>query len=449
MSAKRPTRARLVGLALAAVVFAGCTADRMPATPASSVMGASAQPNSSADDDSGASASLDVAAGSSAPGGTADASSAPMPPQIPGTSCGVASLYFARVASPQRTDSSVAAIARRWSVQATSAGLTSLSVSPRAAMIAVASSRGGDSEVQLWGDDGAKLAELSDGGPIACLAWSPDGVNVAGGSSDGSVRIWDRSGRLVRTLRGSDPIQSLAWSPDGTLLATGAIHFPPPGTKGLQVMPGVVRLWGRDGKPVQTLGTSFTGGKFFNLGWSPDGSLLAGGAVDYHVWRSDGTPVAVPRDGGAPTWAMAWAPDASVLALGDENGQLETVRPSGPSVQNHRFEGDVDSAAYSPDGELLAVGLRDGLSVVQARSLRNVKWSLEASNPQAIWSPDGSSLLVLSGRGLEIYTSRGDPVGVLTGCSGNATGYAWNGATAVAVTDAGRLCSWSVPRAQA
>jgi WD40 repeat protein len=61
------------------------------------------------------------------------------------------------------------------------------------------------------------------GGPISCLAWSPDGTRLALGFAElGQVLLTDTAsgGRLpLRTVH-SGWVRSMAFSPDGTRLAT-------------------------------------------------------------------------------------------------------------------------------------------------------------------------------------------------------------------------------------
>ena len=77
------------------------------------------------------------------------------------------------------------------------------------------------------------------------------------------------------------------------------------------------------GHLLKTLHTRFSGGKFYNLAYSPDGRYLVGGATDYALWRSDGTEVFRSEECAVctPAWAMAWSPDSSAWATGNENGR--------------------------------------------------------------------------------------------------------------------------------
>jgi WD40 repeat protein len=340
-----------------------------------------------------------------------------------GTQCGASAAFSGPIVAPLLPGPTSRENPPTWSTRAAAFALASVAASPDGQLLAIAGTAASGNTAQLWSAAGSLVAALGDSGAaVTCLAWSPEG-SILAGASRGDVRLWDRHGQLVRILSGTDPIFSLAWSPDGNVLATGAIHFPAPSATGAAPLPGVIQLWSRGGSLNRTLGTQFTGGKFLNLAWSPDGSMLAAGAGDYKVWRADGTLVGVPRTNGAPAWAMVWSPDGRALALGDESGILQIVQPDGTTRALSSFDSDVNALSYSPDGASLAVGHGSLVSVVKATDGRTALWSVPAVAAYTIWSVNGQELLISTANGLALTSAGGAPTSTFAGCPGNISAF--------------------------
>lgn len=239
-----------------------------------------------------------------------------------------------------------------------------------------------DKTARLWSSNGTPIAVLSDHtAEVYALAWSPDGTMLATGSGDGTVRLWRPDGAPIRTLKSQGAVFALSWSPDGKTLASGS---------SLEKGKNPVQLWRpADGALLQTLYTDDTAGKFYNVAWSPDGNSLVAGAVDYKLWHKDGTEI-YHYLGGTPAWALAWSPHSRTWVIGNESGRAEEIDTTGQTVavlQNPK--GNVDSLAWSPDGQMLAGG--DGMPLWRSDGslIGNLSDSL-ARVTSVAWSPDGT-----------------------------------------------------------
>jgi WD40 repeat protein/DNA-binding SARP family transcriptional activator len=311
-----------------------------------------------------------------------------------------------------------------------------IALSPDAATLAVSARSGTISLVDTaTGTVRRTLAGHTD--LLWGLDFSADGTTLASGGDDRTAIVWDVAGGTRReTLRGhTGRLLNVAWSPDSRRLYTGGLdgtvmawqlsgdrrlgdRVAPPA--GINVLPGVAgaQAWTRGIPPLAV---------------SPDGSLQAIGDIGGTVilrrlpgGEQVGRPMKATRSG--PVVRMAFSPDGSRLAMPGADGdttvwdvatQTELVRLAGghpagffadPWPQPGR--GAVVTAAWSPDGRLVATGGTDGRVVLWESSTGEptgeaLRASVGDGNPglypgsvnEVVFSPDGRWLVAAVGAG--------------------------------------------------
>ena len=202
---------------------------------------------------------------------------------------------------------------------------------------------------------------------VEAVAWSQDGMRYGAASSDGSVRIWDSASHAeISRFQGHDrgSVVSLSYAPGVARVATAGRD-------------GTVRIW-----------HTGTGYPLFEIG-----------RFDGVPWEFAGSP--------KPPEAVSYSPESNKIAIlfGRVSGELQ-VRDVTSEVSPPAYVGgSVDSFAWSPDGQQLAVAGSDGLSVVDVQDLlgRPVWLIGPGSGDERIshisWSGDGERVLSASDSG--------------------------------------------------
>ena len=155
------------------------------------------------------------------------------------------------------------------------------------------------------------------------VAFSPTGLTLAMGGSDGQAYLWNADNGSTRTvpIPGSSPITAVAFSPSGGSLAAGESD-------------GVTYIWNL--ARHDSIALADPGGSGVNsVAFSPDGKWLATGDADgkTYLWhlpagklsRTLANPqgaggAAGSADSATAVLSVAFDPDGTSLATTDTNG---------------------------------------------------------------------------------------------------------------------------------
>jgi WD40 repeat protein len=298
-------------------------------------------------------------------------------------------------------------------------------------------------QVPISPDNANKITELAlwGKGQANRVAYSPDGKQLAVGTSIG---IWLYDAQTLQQLRFiniGDTVSSMSFSPDSTTIfaktgeATIASWNVTTGERLSQLDVGKsgatvfflrgklsavadgkhIRLWNLESGKLERTLVGHTD-EVTSLAFSPDGALLASGARDrtIHLWDVRmGTPLR--SLGHADTvFGVVFSSNGSLLAsrTQDRTISLWDVRRG---ILLHTLEGhtsEVTSLAFSPDNTTLASGSVDRTILL---------WNVET----------GAHLHALKGHTFYVEDMSFSPNGTVLVSVGDKTAYLWNTETGV------------------
>ncbi|RLS52246.1 MAG: WD40 repeat domain-containing protein [Planctomycetota bacterium] len=262
-----------------------------------------------------------------------------------------------------------------------------------------------------------------------CIAWHPDGTQIATGGRDGCVRVWDTTtGKLRFELAGhSGYIFRVAWSPNGDRIAS-ASHDQ------------TVRIWDsvtrENCAPVQQIGAAVN-----SLCWSPDGREIAAKAGASVVISNveTGLPVktfevldresdiswhpsqpqlatcqtVIDMTSGTQRWShpghrMQWSPVSNRIAVAADRSAFILSGEDGKVLfELAGHSGAIHQIAWSPSGTEVATASHDDTlrvwDTLTGRLLTTLRghtdWVLGVA-----WSPDGKQLASVSKSAIKLWS---------------------------------------------
>jgi eukaryotic-like serine/threonine-protein kinase len=251
-------------------------------------------------------------------------------------------------------------------------------------------------DLQVWDADTGKEIFTWDKEPaeVCSVAFSPDGQRLVSGCGDGTVKVRDAvTGKELLSFQGPPAgVTCFAYSADGTRLAGGSGDFNVQGTG----RPGEVRIWDAlTGK--QQLVLKGHPDTVNCVAFSRDGARLVSGGWDdtVRVWdaRTGQQLLTFKGPGGYGIRNVAFSPDGTRLRAADETGSVQ-VWGARPTQERHVLKGSpggVYGMAFRPDSTQLAASSDNAVQVwdVNTGQLRH---TLKAVAGPAVYSHDGTRL---------------------------------------------------------
>ncbi|MEM8640836.1 MAG: WD40 repeat domain-containing protein [Cyanobacteria bacterium P01_G01_bin.54] len=217
---------------------------------------------------------------------------------------------------------------------------------------------------------------------IYTIATSPDQAQLATASATGTIKLWSRDGKPLQTLRGhTDAVQWVTFSPDGQHLASVSSDE-------------TIRLWDvQTGALRQTLRPTGQDTehepdcRLLAIAFHPDGQMLAIAGDDGRVslWDRQGQLLRSWSAHRAPIWSVQFSPDGQRLATGSDDRTIGLWTLQGEQQQTLHHRDRVTTVRFRADGQqLLSTSADKTLKLWQLGGQPRPQWQAHPDGP--VWS---------------------------------------------------------------
>jgi WD40 repeat protein len=252
--------------------------------------------------------------------------------------------------------------------------VTAIAWSPDGAWLAASSAAG---EVMRYDAKTSEATVLQEaqGESVDALAISADGACLAAGGQSGTVWIWRLDGGtpiLVTTLEHPRAwIDRLQWNPHHPELAFSLGRY--------------AQVWDAATQAVITT-LNFESSSVLDLAWHPQGDRLSiAGNQNVKTWRrQDWDDDPIVREIGGASGAIAWSPDGTYLASGNNDRSVLVWEEDNPYPwQMQGFPGKVRQLAWSMLQQSIGAPL---LASISGEGV--VVWTKEKGHDLSVgWNP--------------------------------------------------------------
>ncbi len=166
--------------------------------------------------------------------------------------------------------------------------------------------------------------------------------------------------------------------------------------------------------PGDVYGKVYLNGILLDLAWDPAGERVAvalGVSHELRLYNSEGALLWALNTGKGPG-PLDWSPDGQLIAVGVADEMWVVASNTRALLFKKQYDYLVTDVAWSPDGELLAVATAGGDVYIYDKS-GALRYALAHFNPPVTalaWSPDGERLIVGDGGGHVYSVGRGRPL---------------------------------------